>query len=235
MLLAVLGYVVHSFSVADALERRRVKWVFSGLFLTLLPVLLVNTLMIYDQSWWPVRTYALYATVLIPLSMFFAIVRYDLFDIDRLISGAAAFTILAIVALAAVLIGVPRVSHEFGPMVGASTEAAQAVVSLALAGVAVPVARRLRPRLDRLFFRDSHALREGIDELLQELSACPSAQALTQLTGERLDAMLRPERCAIYSQAGEGFQLLRAQSRRTDGLPGRGTAGGSAHRPAASP
>ena len=77
--------------------------------------------------------------------------------------------------------------------------------SVLLAALVVPGQRYLRPQIERLFFAERYALEHGVEHLLHELSTCAGPQALLTLAGERLDALLRPECCVIYGQAGDAY------------------------------
>jgi hypothetical protein len=76
---------------------------------------------------------------------------------------------------------------------------------LLLASVVVPAHRRLRPRIERLFFAERYALARGVERLLAELTACAGPQELLSRSGERLDALIKPECCVLYQRAGESF------------------------------
>lgn len=95
--------------------------------------------------------------LLLPVCILIAVVRFNLFDIDRLLSATASYTILAILVLAGALAVVPRVAAATGRLVGMDASAAQFVLSLVLATVVVPVHRRLRPQIERVFFRERYA------------------------------------------------------------------------------
>ena len=69
----------------------------------------------------------------------------------------------------------------------------------------VPGQRYLRPQIERWFFAERYALERGVEQLLRDLSLCGEPQALLTLTGERLEALLRPECCVIYGRAGVAY------------------------------
>ena len=81
----------------------------------------------------------------------------------------------------------------------------QLVLSIIVAACIVPGHRFLRPRMERLLFRERHALRAGVEDLLRELAAAAGPEQLLTLVGERLDALVRPRTCVIYAPLGERF------------------------------
>jgi hypothetical protein len=79
------------------------------------------------------------------------------------------------------------------------------MLSFLLAAIVVPAQRRLRPQIERLFFRERYTLERGIEALLHDLASCAGPEQLFNVTGERLDALLRPESSVIYARAGQGY------------------------------
>jgi len=70
---------------------------------------------------------------------------------------------------------------------------------ISAAALVFPGQRVLRPQIERIFFRERHALENGIDTLLVDLTAYERSNDLVRVTGERLDALLSPDLCAIYA------------------------------------
>ena len=86
--------LTRNFHRADPLGRRQLKWFVYGIYIGTMPVLAADMVITLDPSWWWLHEIATTAVALIPLCIFIAIVRFNLFDIDRLISATAAYTIL---------------------------------------------------------------------------------------------------------------------------------------------
>lgn len=197
--------LTRNFRQAGPLGRRQLKWVVYGIYIGTTPVLAADMVITFDPSWWWLHEMATTAVALIPLCIFIAIVRFNFFDIDRLISATAAYTILLVLLLAGALIVIPRLSQAASNTVGVDPVFGQTVCSLLLAALVVPSQRYLRPQVERLFFAERYALEQGIEHLLRELSVCEGPQALLTLAGERLDALLRPECCVIYGRAEKAY------------------------------
>ena len=192
------------FLSADPLGRRRLKWVFYGVCAGFMPVVLASMASAMVPSLWWLADTAVISVVLIPVSLFIAMVRFNLFDIDRLISATATYSILTVMLLGALLALAPRVAHAASQMTGLDPGTGQSVFAFLLAALVVPGQRLLRPRLDRLFFAERQALTSGIERLLADLSSSESAQVLFGLAGEKLYSVLRPECCVIYVRARDG-------------------------------
>ncbi len=205
-----------SYRRADRLGRRQIKWALYGFYFGLAPFGLTSVLAsLPGLAEWHAVLWAISMlfTVCCSLGVLAAIAFYHLFDIDRLISGTASYSILAVAVLAGIFALIPRLAEAAGTAVGVDPPSAQLVLSVALAAIAVPVHRSLRPRIDRLFFPERHTLGEGIERLLGELSTKRDPRELTALAGEHLDALLRPESCVVYGRAGEAFSPVFARGR----------------------
>ena len=78
------------------------RWGLYGLFVGTLPPAVLSFVAIADPSWRGLYENSLASQALIPLFFFVALARYDLFDVDRLISMTALWSVVGIVVLAAV-------------------------------------------------------------------------------------------------------------------------------------
>jgi class 3 adenylate cyclase len=197
------------------LERRQLKWVLYGFYVGLLPYATLSFALAVGVSlrflvWQEVCAGFLVA---IPIGIVVSIVGYRWLDIDRLISATASYTILGVAALGSALAFVPRIARAVSEAAGIDPEQGQVALSIALAVVVVPAHRALRPWLDRKLFAERYALSQSFDRLLHELAACRNIEELTNLTGERVDALLRPEAIAIYARTGDAFEPLFVRGR----------------------
>jgi class 3 adenylate cyclase len=167
------------------------------------------------ESSWIVGLYWLGALAfpVFPLALLIAIVRYNLLDIDRLISATLSYNTVLVIFAGIALGVVPSLSQAAAAAVGMNASVSQLGLSLLLAAVVIPSQRRLRPQIDRIFFAERHRLEEGLGDLGVELSACEEPRALIQLLGERLDALLRPEATLAYARSRSGFAPVFVQGR----------------------
>ena len=77
----------------------------------------------------------------------------------------------------------------------------------------IPAHRRLRPQIDRVFFKERYALDQGIAELLPTLSSCTDARELTERAGAGLHRLLRPEACVVYAGVEQSYAPVFAEGR----------------------
>jgi len=210
--LTLLVLVARGYRDADAVQRRQIRWAAFGLYAALAPPATLVILQMLDyylfgeyQRLAPLAAANPWLLALIPISVGFAIFRYNLFDIDRLWSAAASYNVVLVVLVALGLAVVPRFGELGAELLGVEPRLGQLALSLALAAVVVPAQQRLRPRVERLFFRERHALGHGMADLLAALSACGDARMLTHRVGERLHELLGSESCVVYARGGDAF------------------------------
>jgi class 3 adenylate cyclase len=210
---ALLAVTTRNYRLADAIGRRQLRWVLFGIYLAALPPMLTATLVAIDSHWTAAYALNLAAAGAIPLSLLIAVVRYNLFDVDRLISGAASYNLLLLVAVAAGLVLVPRLGDAAAERVGLDAGMGRLGVAVLLTGLLLPAQRLLRPRLERVFFRERWDLDQGIPRLLQQIRDCPNPSELTAQIGQGLARMLRPELCAVYARQEGAFATVFASGR----------------------
>lgn len=211
----LLGILVSNYRRADPVGRRQVRWLLFGFFLALGPALVVTAVVAFEPAWFMLYTVSGLGLPLVPLAFLVAIVRYNLFDINRLISVAASYTILSILFLGGVFLLVPRVADLSASASGADPLLVQSALSFGLALAGMPLHRRLRPLIDSLFFPERHAIEVNVQALLTELPACGSPQAVFDSVGQRL-AATSADLLVIFGRLDPGFSTVYAKGR---GLP----------------
>lgn len=207
-IVAFLLVLTRNYRRAGPVGRRQARWAMLGMYVGLVPVLLADAVIAVDPALWWLHEIAAMAEVVIPFFILIAVVRENLFDVDRLITRAAAWTLLSIALLAAALFAVPHVARLLSALTGIEPQVMQPVLSFAAAAGLVPAARVLEPRLERVLFRERHALRSGVDGLLRELATARDRGELLAMACTRLDAITSPRSCAVY--ALEGAELVPA-------------------------
>src|SRR5262249_9987501 len=121
--------------------------------------------------------------------------------------------------LAAALFGVPLLANVVSSAVKLDPGIVQPLLSVGVAACIVPGHRVLQPRIERVLFRERHALRAGVETLLRELSGATGPDELFTLVGERLDALVRPQYCLIYAPLGPCFGPVFARGTDERGEP----------------
>jgi class 3 adenylate cyclase len=203
-----LGVLTYNHLRSDPIGRRRVKWLLYGSYVGILPMAFVILFLsgtLEPRAYSHVFAFSFLPTVIVPLSILIAVVRQQLFDVDRLISATVSYTAIGIVLVGGALTLIPRLALAVSQATGFDVTLAQGLLTLALAVVVVPAHRRVQPRIDRFFFPERYSLETGMQRLLTELSDCEGPEELSARIGEQLAALLRPESCVIYTRAETSF------------------------------
>jgi signal transduction histidine kinase/CheY-like chemotaxis protein len=203
--LAILGWnYVH----ARPIGRRRLRWVLLGATLGSLPLMTVQLVPLVDPDWGGFETaFALSsaATVFWMVGVLIAVVRYNVFDIDRLIGATATYSSVVIAGLGALLAGVPFLAELGSEWLGIDGQIARLALAMSLAAAVIPLGRRLRPGVDRILFPERVALESGVESLLRELSRCGDPGAVLACTADTVPALLRARGSALYVREGGAF------------------------------
>ncbi|HEX7148730.1 MAG TPA: hypothetical protein VF512_14575, partial [Actinomycetota bacterium] len=192
-LLAGAGSLVVRFRRARGIERLQLRWLaLAGACASaLLPVALVAGALALD----PVVLGSLaLCLALLPLAAGAAILRYRLYDLDRIISRTLAYGLLTVLlglAYAAVVLGLGRLLPDSSSLVVAAA-------TLAVAAIFQPVRRRVQTLVDRRFNRRRHDAARTIADFSARLR---DQVDLGTLTGELLtvvDQTMQPTKASLW-------------------------------------
>ncbi|MBW2448744.1 MAG: hypothetical protein JRG83_22910, partial [Deltaproteobacteria bacterium] len=211
--IAMLSVATYKYRRGDRVARRQMKWVVFGTYCTVLPSALAATAAALDASLSWLWFVSIWAYPLFPLSLVVSVLRFNLFDVDRILSTTASLNVLAVVLGGGVLIAVPRIAETVSGLIGVAPETSQIILSFTLAALVIPAHRQLRPQIDRLFFKERYALDHGIAELLPTLSACTDARELTERTGKGLHRLLQPDTCIVYAAVEDSYAPVFVEGR----------------------
>jgi len=147
-LLVGAGSLVVRFRRARGVERQQLRWLAyaAALAAGLLPVALAAGVLAKDEV---VTASLALGVALLPLATGAAILRYRLYDLDRIISRTLAYGLLTVLlggGYAAVVLGL-------GQLLGRDSSLVVAAATLAVAAVFQPARRRVQQLVDRRFNR----------------------------------------------------------------------------------
>jgi hypothetical protein len=145
--------------------------------------------------------------VLSPITILMAIAWFNLFDIDRMISGTASYTGVLILAAVIGEVLLEPFAGLLGESLGLDRSFSQIAFVAVTAGIVLPIQRAWRPYVDRLFFSSRRTNTEDIERLLDELPAAAArgADAFVQFVGENLGSAFGSTFCVVYERRGQGF------------------------------
>jgi hypothetical protein len=221
----VVGAVslVGRFRRARGVERLQLRWLAWGAVLAAAALLVAMASLLIEEDFTVLDLALGVCAALLPLATGAAILRYRLYDLDRIISRTIAYGLLTVLlgsAYVGVVLGLGRLLPQ-GSSLGV------AAATLAVAAVFQPARRRIQAGVDRRFNRRrydsaqtitvfSARLREQVD--LDSLTAELLAVAEETMQPTQSSLWLRPSDSAASNQRIRG----------TSGADGRPTAAGSA-------
>jgi hypothetical protein len=223
---AVLGLLVGAGSLAvrfrraRGIERQQLRWVVLAAALTGVGMLVALVLVAAgNQSL--VGWVSGACMAFLPLATGAAILRYRLYDLDRIISRTLAYGLLTLLlggGYAAVVLGL-------GQLLGQDSSLVVAAATLAVAALFHPARRRIQALVDRRFNRRRH-------------DAAQTIQAFSTHLRDELDLdTLSAELLAVVDQAMQPTQVslwLRPSGNASQNQSTTGASRGAARQPAAS-
>jgi len=198
IVMVLVAMIVRFRRSKGAAERQQLKWFF-------LAATLVATLPVQDLLQIPnVVENVLFAVTLVglPLSIAIAILRYRLYDIDRIVSRTVTYAVLtAILAgvYGAVVLGAQSV---LGP--DDAPDVVVAVATLLVAALFGPVRRRVKSVMDRRFDRSRYDATHVVDGFGARLRDQLDTHAVTDALTQSVEATVRPANTWVWLPAPPG-------------------------------
>jgi hypothetical protein len=149
--------VVARFRKAGLVERQQVKWLLAAT--SILAVAYLAGAISDDSSeavWWAVSL----GVAAIPISILFAVLRYRLYDIDRILSRTVSYVIVIGLLGAVYALGLAALTS----VLDAESPLAVAASTLAVAALFNPLRRRVQAGVDRRFNRSRYNAQQVMDQ-----------------------------------------------------------------------
>ena len=188
------GSLVVRFRRARGTERQQLQWVALAAALTVLGSLVVLAAVAVGASpellGWVAGIYV----AILPLALGAAILRYRLYDLDRIISRALAYGLLTVLlggGYAVVVLGLAQ-------LLGRDSSLAVAGATLAVAALFQPVRRRVQQAVDRRFNRRRHDATTTIEAFSGRLHQQIDLDTLTAELLALVDQTMQPTRASLW-------------------------------------
>jgi peptidoglycan/LPS O-acetylase OafA/YrhL len=183
------------FRRARGLERLQLRWLAVGGVLAALALVVALIALVVESGDGPVLQTAVGVSILVlPLATGAAILRYRLYDIDRIVSRTLAWALLTVV----LGLGYAGVVLGLGRLLPRDSSLAVAAATLAVAAVFHPVRRRIQTAVDRRFNRRRYDAARTIQAFSGRLR---DEVDLDTLTGELLavaEETMHPTRASLW-------------------------------------
>ena len=182
------------FRRARGVERLQLRWLAWGAAVAAVG-LVVAAASLFLQDGYDLLNLALgTSAAVLPLSTGAAILRYRLYDLDRIISRTLAYGLLTLLLAG----GYAVVALGLGQLLGRDSSLAVAAATLAVAAIFQPARRRVQAVVDRRFNRHRYDAARIIDRYSAGLR---SQVDLTTLTGDLLtvvDQTMQPTSASLW-------------------------------------
>jgi hypothetical protein len=191
-LLVAAASLVVRFRRARGVERQQLRWVALAAALSLLAVVVVLAGTVLDAALyvWATGVYV----ALLPVAIGAAILRYRLYDLDRIISRALAYGVLTLI----LGLGYVGVVLGLGQLLGRSSSLAVAAATLAVAAAFQPARRRVQRAVDRRFNRRRYNAARTIAAFSARLRQEIDLDALTAELLGVVDQTMQPTQVSLW-------------------------------------
>jgi hypothetical protein len=199
ILLAVVFFcssasILIRFRRARGLQRQQLKWLTYAVSVTTVAVVLASR----EWAGWSVaQAVAVLATGFIPVAIGVAILRYRLFDIDRLISRTLVYGLLTALLAGIYVTGVFVAGRLLDPAQGRSGLAV-AASTLAVAALFQPLRHRIQKLVDRRFNRSRYDAARTVEAFSGRLREEIDLDSLSAELLTVVDQTVQPARVSLW-------------------------------------
>jgi hypothetical protein len=187
--LACLTALAVRFRRARGIERQQLKWL---LFAAAITVVILSLSLLINRLW------LLPLLPAIPVAAGIAILRYRLYDIDRIISRTLVYGLLTVL-LGAVYAGVVLILGQvFGGVGGHPPSWAVAGATLAVAALFQPARRRIQQTVDRRFNRRKYNAASTVEAFAARLRDEVDLDALSDELLVVVDQTMQPTSTSLW-------------------------------------
>jgi hypothetical protein len=201
-LVAALISLVLRFRSSVGVERQQLRWVATGgaaAVAGLLPTILVG-LGIAPR----VNDVVVYPAVLcVPVAVAVAVLRYRLWDLDRLVSRTVTYALVTGLLVLPYLLILPTATR----LVGGSGSLAVATATLAAAALFQPLRRRVQALVDRRFNRRRYDAARTVDVFASRLREQLDLDALSTELLAVVDQTVAPTRTSLWLRPSASSRL----------------------------
>ncbi len=180
---ALIGILARNYRRASVVGRRQLRWGIYGICAGTIPVLTADMLTLVVPDWWWLHDVAVATIIFIPMGNLVALGRFNLYDIDSLLTSTILYTLVWAMLLWGLLIVVPLIAQSFGAALGLPPLVASIAFSGLMAFAIVMLARWLGPFVERVLFKERYALQAGVNRLMVEIRGIVDPRTLSDSSG----------------------------------------------------
>jgi hypothetical protein len=206
ILLAAVSVLVR-FRRAGPVERQQLKWFLLAAGVAAVTLVVDQIGVAVSSRAWAVVDALSFA--LLPASVGIAVLRYRLYEIDRILSRTVSYGLLSAALIGLYLLLVALLRPLLEPLTGSSALAV-AGSTLAVAAVFSPARRRLQAAVDRRFDRTRYDAAKSVEAFAARLRNQVDLDEVTAGLRDTVAATVAPARVSVW---------LRVQNDRTGSEP----------------
>ena len=204
LLLSILSVAIR-FRSSRGVERAQLRWIVaavSGTGITWLVLLIASAFLggrpVVDIFWGA----ALFSIALIPVGIGIAVMRYRLYEIDRVISRTLVYSLVTVV-LGAAYVGLVLAGQALFSSFAGGSNLAIAVSTLVVAALFLPVRSRVQYFVDRRFYRRRYDAQRTLEAFGSRLREQVDLQTLVGELRSAVDETMQPAHVALWLRGGE--------------------------------
>jgi hypothetical protein len=195
LIVLAAGSVLVRFRRAGPVERQQVKWFLLAAAITVASIAYDLLPLPTSGPVWAVFD-AISFTVL-PVAVGIAVLRYRLYEIDRIVSRTVSYGLLSAALIGLYLLVVALLRPLLEPLTGSSSLAV-AASTLAVAAAFNPVRRRLQAAVDRRFDRARYDAARAVDAFAARLRNQVDLDEVTAGLRDTVAATVAPTRVGVW-------------------------------------
>jgi hypothetical protein len=183
LFVAGLGAVISlfvRFRRARGSERQQIKWFAFAAALTLVWIIVFGQASLRGLPEVIVALSALLVIPSIPIATGIAILRYRLYDIDRIINRTLVYGSLTVTLVALYFGGIVVLQRIFVTLTGQQSTLAVVASTLLIAALFTPLRRRIQGFIDRRFYRSKYDARKTLEAFSAQLREETDLNALSE-------------------------------------------------------
>ena len=192
------------FRRARGIERQQLRWIVTAGMATGLTWLLmiVMTFVVPEgaliDAFWAI---ALLSIGLIPIGVGFAVLRYRLYDVDRVVSRALVYAaVTAVLALA--YVGLVLAGQALSSSLAGGSDLAIAASTLVVAALFLPVRTRVQRFVDRRFYRRRYDAQHTLESFGARLREQIDLGTLERDLRDVIDETMQPAYASVWRRTG---------------------------------
>jgi class 3 adenylate cyclase len=197
---------------SDAAARRRLKWVFLGIYLALVVAGLPEIFAAVRPEAGSLLAVSISGIGLLPVCVMIGIVRHNFLDIDRVLSATVAISLGIGALIAGAELVLPPLAELVARDSGLHAASIRIVLIVLLIALLIPLAGFLGRAVDRLFFASRLLLEQRVAQLVQQLSLCDGPQSLGETLLQGLIDSFAPSSCVVYTRSDDVLSPALASS-----------------------